>query len=62
MCDVGVIDIKSNMAIEKKGDKGFDEDVIDALTFNGITITSFSIIGLATYSLSVVIGPDELSF
>ena len=50
LSDVGVIDIKRNAVIEKKDDKGFDEDVTDALTVNRFTITSFSSIGLATCS------------
>ena len=60
LSDVSLIDTKRNVAIETKTDKGCDEDAPDALTSNGITIASFSIIGLATYSLSVVIGQDEL--
>ena len=59
MSDVGVIDIKRNVAIERKADRGFGENVTDALTFNGITIDCLCRCSCRLASLSVVTGPNE---
>ena len=61
MSDISLIENKDTAAIEKKTDRGCDEDAPDVLTSNGVIIASFSIICLATYSLSAVIGQDELT-
>ena len=57
----GIIDFKRNAGIEKQADRGCDESTPNLINSYGIKIASFSIIGLAAYSLSAVIGQDELT-